>query len=105
MSDFTLSGCAARYLRWNACICQQYVITLGDLQAVLDFIERERTPEVVKMHVVEIFKLTSDQVQKTSISSQKPRALCFCSCHCSLIHTTSAVSHFMLAECRHVYNV
>ena len=43
----------------------QHVIVLGVLQAVLDFIERERTPEVVKMHVVEIFNLTSEQVQRT----------------------------------------
>ena len=33
------------------------------LQAIFDFMERDRTPELVKMHVVETLQLTPEQVK------------------------------------------
>ena len=41
-------------------------------QAVFDFMERDRTPEVVKMHVVETLQLTPEQVKISASGPLSP---------------------------------
>ena len=43
--------------------CEGAVNSWAGLQAIFDFMERDRTPEVVKMHVVETLQLTPEQVK------------------------------------------
>ena len=42
------------------------------LQAIFDFMERDRTPEVVKMHVEETLQLTPEQVNISANYSLPP---------------------------------
>ena len=76
------SGC--RLLKCSECLFPDYLTRLGDLQAVLEFIERNRTAEIVKMHVVEIFNLTPEQVHRDLCNSMQCKvwqARCLHGCH------------------------
>ena len=69
------------------------------LQAVFDFMERDRTPEVVKMHVVETLQLIPEQVKISASESLSPIDQKFI-CQCVYIILWASAASQMHGACR-----